>query len=422
MSKIIKLREYIVTREQLNEHNIKVTPCYNKAKDSVTFDPYDGVILEDIGAYIIYNDNDLSKELKIITNDVELEWTTPEKEDEVILDIDDSFVDEQMPEFGLSTDTNINICQLNLPLNKIRGVCSEILWWDMNHVFHRAGNEPLSEAKLEKGILNIQRYGYSYPLVLYIDDMIRSVRAESTLYMCKVIGKDTVPCRIMCYNDIRYIKNINEYVYERIKNLPSNRFYHWKDDVDVLPHMIINYSDKRNIIARYAKPSDIVLEKDNIKKYPISKYKVIFPFIFDDTMKEENEEMLIRIRDKKYPPISFGKHGEVMSLPYGREMSAYLNGYAETTKIIHYGEDRNIDDMKGYIQKVSDFDFGKFDIDHFNYDRSTRILNNHIMKKLGLDFMVPLDDPSHLGGIALATNDTFNKEEFVIGFGAEIEE
>lgn len=419
MKKIIKVREYTAPNiNKLKDLNLNIFECA-KNKDESVIGGYDCIIIDN-NAFLTIPDNYGS--IKIITNNTELDNFNLSKEKDIELNIDDECVNEGIPEFGLSTDTNINMCQLNIPMEEIDNIYKSNMYWGIDGNFHYHG-KTMPKDKLENEIINVQRYGCSYPLILYIDHAIRTYLSEFTIYICKLLNKETVPCRFMFYKDIKYIENINSYIYNKIKELPSNNFYEVEDKKDVLPYMIINYSDKRKIISNYI-DKDIDINTLNtedgtaIKLFPLDKYTVILPFFFNDVMKEENDILLTKIKNKKYPALSIGKNNEIVTLPIGKELSCYLHGYSYTNKLLYYGEERNLDEYKGFIMQEK-LDIGKFDITNFNYDRSTRIVCAHGLHKLQADFIIPADDMLTISGLCAATNDTFNKENLIVKVGAK---
>lgn len=419
MKKIIKVREYTAPNiDKIKYLNLNIIECI-KDENEDTIGGYDCIIAGDNAFLTIPNNYNV---IRIITNDLELDEFNLVREKDIVLNLDDEISNDGIPEFGLSTDTNINICQLNIPMEEIDNIYKSNMYWGIDGNFHYHG-KTLSKEKLENEIINVQRYGCSYPLILYIDHAVRTYLSEFTIYICKLLNKETVPCRFMFYKDIKYIENINSYIYNRIRDLPSNNFYEVEDKIDISPYMVINYSDKRKIISEYVnKDIDIntlnTEDGTSIKLFPLSQYIVILPFFFNDLMREENDKLLTKIKNKKYPALSIGKEEEIVTLPIGKELSCYLHGYSYTNKLLYYGEERNLDEYKGFIMQEK-LDIGKFDITNFNYDRSTRIVCAHGLHKLQADFIIPADDMLTISGLCVATNDTFNKENLIVKVGAK---
>lgn len=420
MNKEIIVRLYEISRNDILSMDVPVNDIYTKN----SFDSIDGF---GIDGEIYIPRTPGQQTIRITTNDMELSKGELLKQTTVslnILDMDNCT--DCMPELGINTDTNIDICQFNADTDIIFGLFGKIMfWWDIDKIFHYGGDS-LTKEKLENEIHDIQRIGYGYPTVMYADSAIRPYCFESSVYISKILGKKTTPIRLMCYKDHKYLESINEYIYNKVKNIPENKFYVPLDNEDVSAHFVLNYSDKRKIISKYINEiplQNIIDSSDSsiqFKLFPIEKYTVILPFIFDEEMETENEKMLVRIRDDaNYPPISYDTNGNIVTLPLGRELHAYLNGYSEICIMENYGESRDVSkyntDTEAETDKIIDYvDIGRYNVHNFNYARQTRIICKHGLTQLKADFAIPPDDPNYLSGLCFMTNEMLQRHKFKI--------
>ena len=397
LKKEIQIKTYNTSIGELNENNIKVNKVF---QDTPYYGPYKGLGING-SVYINYDVPDDEK-IDIISNDMDLCGDVI-KEGSATLEFNDiEYNDKKANEFGLSTDCNINMQQINFEMEALNNILhmDTGFWCDLDKNFHCASKVMTIEKIIETGNV-ILKNGYYASLVCYIDSNIRVIYHDYVYYVSKMLGIKSIPVVFLTYYDIKYVESINPDIYNDIKKLPSNPLYNVIDSVDISSHLITNYSDKRDMVAKHMN-SEIKLPTDSgYKITQLFNYKEILPFMFDESMNEENEKMFDAIKNCDYDSVPYNNKGHFMEcyIPYGAELHWYLVGYMKTHEIQN-SDNRNLND---YNQ--ADYDMNNFNKLNLIYNYSVCSIFNNVSDS---NLYIFEDVPYYLIGFCNINNDMLN--------------
>jgi len=295
----------------------------------------------------------------------------------------DNVICKNIPTFGVTLEDNFNILQFNLTREEVNNsnVMSSIIkhrgclmFWDTNKKYNYSSKE-IDENKLKELVAIYKKQGYIAPLVLYADkDFIRPYYHDYIIYLYKVLNLDILPVRIITYKDIRYIKNIDELIYNKIKSIQSNKYYEAVDNEDMSPYMISNYSNKRDIIKKYLNGQFNNLQFDDLHEF--------LPYVFNDEKENLNKNLITNVMNHDFSKYFYLKNGkQFYSMSLSESLFNYLNGHLDT-KEISITEDQIIKKFPKFeIKKIIDFDPSLLALDYFDYN-----INNEIIGEISKQF------------------------------------
>lgn len=383
-------------------------------------------IYKNYGYYAIANeygiivdlDYDTNNDLICLANNINIPFEII-KTKEIVLNFDELNTTKLLaPEFGVTINNNLNIQQFNLKFSEInispeiiRQIISNInslLIWNFNEIL-LYNNQKFTKEKVINILNSIQNDGYERIPTMYIDFCVKPYDNEEVFYWMLLLGRETFPVRVITYIDVKYVKNFSNTVYNKICNLPLNKFYKRLNEVNCLDMSpITNYSDKRNILNKYRKPipDEVRNNKNFIELTKINSMEILF-FFFKGEWEYKNDELIKeilsnKIFDHKYF-TSYKKENVygMFECSMSERIFNYIHGYVIYEEYNHNNAIENdfvIDNIELIGFDPSLYIFDTFEYDHLKLDEYPHIVNilNSVNKLITLrksrTYLIPIDN------------------------------
>lgn len=352
------------------------------------FDMTDSVVVKKLykhtGYYIIAIDNyflvdeEIDKiqhpEIIILANNTKIETADIIATTTLDVDIVDGKYIKDIPVFGVTIDNNYNIQQINLSiddiendkhLNDIIRWTSNLAYWDFDKKLNINGKK-YDVDLINKYMDSIRVQGYSNPLVLYADkENIKLYYYDIVAYIYNLIDCKKIPIRIITYQDIYYIKNISDSIYKAIKKIPDNKFYHVKDEKDMSPYMISNYSEKRDVLRKFIN-KEIVCFNEPVLLLNLDRLEEVIPFIFSEEYDSLNQDFVNRLKMHNYQKYLHYKDGHFEdNMSICESLYHYLQGYVFIDDSAFFVDNLSIDTCE--IEEEIDFDPAVYSLECLEY-------------------------------------------------------
>ena len=328
-----------------------------------------------------------------LSNDMDVDGYTMKEAtiDFTGLDLPDEPKD--IPEFGVTLDGNMNIIQVNIskediekdPMFSMAVLGNGITYWDTDAVFH-ANGKSFTKEKFEEMLRALKVLGFADPVVVYVDkNVVRPYYFDIVPFVYVLAGYNRFPVRAITYVDIAYLNGISQVLYEAVKKVPANLYYHPADEKDCSAFMVDNFSDKRDIIKQY--DSGVNVPEDGVLKLDIEKFVEILPYFFEGEMEPQNKVFLDSVMSHSYPSMRFMEDGhfpDAMSL--SESLYRYICGFIPVSK-----EQKDIESLAAKGRKTvleQDFEPELYPFDTFDYagraDDSVAAWKDDAKKRFGI--------------------------------------
>ena len=367
MQKIMKVSVIETTKKDMSK-----LYDLNIIYDSYIHNGYNGIILYD-KAYICNDIKDENKKIKILVNsyqEINLGKKIHENEFKI-----NSVNNNNLPsEFGLSTDTNVNVQLLNYDITKFENDFNVHCygWIDIDGIRY-CGNEYM-KIPFET-IHNIfDKKGFYSPLICYVDDIVQIIDKGFVYAFSKLFGLKYMPVIFLTYTDIKYIKKINQNLYDKLLKLKTHKYYQRYNDVDYTEYFITNYSDKRTLLYRYVNKYRVkdTSTENFYSRQPLHAYKQILPFFFKDEKYFLNDKLIDKIMNIEYPPIIYIDHKIYTRYSLGMELKTYVQDFARRKEITL--KNKRFFNLSDY--KIENYDMKNLLTANLIYNDTTDMIDN----------------------------------------------
>lgn len=300
---------------------------------------------------------------------------TDKKSNEGVYVALDDIDQKEIPTFGVTLENNFNIQQFNIKRSEIaegsylHNVIDDIFktsFFDADKTLNVCSKK-ISNEKISKIFESYKGVGFAAPLVLYVDkNFIRPYYHEIVAYIYELFQFDTIPVRVITYKDIKYVENIDDALYRKLKEIPKNDFFTQEDKINYAPYMIDNFSDKKKVINTY-RGNKAVKAYDGAQCRVIDESFIteVIPYVFTEEYEALNSDLIQRISSHNYQDIVYYEDGKrSCDLPISESLYHYLLGYENVAESSFEGFDK----LK--LDKEIDFDPSLLALDTFDYIES----------------------------------------------------
>ena len=381
MLKTIQISECKTTVSETQKLNLRELGCKELTKTT----GYPCIIIGDT----MYYDKDfnIKDELTVLVN-----GRAPISKDcneyDITLDIPDKMSEETMPEFGLTISDNINVIQTNVDLDDmVKYLEKSVLnYWGTDKHLH-SGYNSYSQEEIQDTIRQIAKYGYVAPVAIVCDAMFKPEQFSYIYALYQLMGKNTLPIRVVCYKDYKYVSKLCKSAYQAIKKVPANQYFTPLDNEDYTGDFIWNYSDKRAVFDMFKARTPMMLK--DARPFDRKAWK---PEYYIIKGQEGNvRDLVYQIKQHEANTV-IGESKYQEDTPYVREARSYLDGFEHVIKTDDAEEwelllPETADNFEVY-KEADKLDTADLSLKRLSYHHECDKEVNQLLKKFDADLII----------------------------------